>query len=117
MVRCLPLSTTSAGSKDRISSGSAERSISSGLNYCSGVNARGYSDVRWNENGRDWLILADFLMGRPLRLIKAPLYGFYTRQFYDSLYVQDNWKDVTADIQLRPAVGAIFVAVQQPRRE
>ena len=38
------------------------------------------------------LLLGDFLMGRPVTFAQGTVYGFYTRQFYDSLYVQDNWK-------------------------
>ena len=38
------------------------------------------------------LILGDFLLGRPVTFAQGTNYGFYTRQFYDSLYAQDNWK-------------------------
>src|SRR5262245_57951732 len=37
-------------------------------------------------------ILADVLIGLPVTFIQGTVYGFYTRQFYDSLYAQDSWK-------------------------
>ena len=38
------------------------------------------------------MILLDFLMGLPTTFNQGTAYGYYTRQFYDSLYVQDSWK-------------------------
>ena len=32
------------------------------------------------------------MLGLPATFAQGTVYGFYTRQFYDSLYVQDNWK-------------------------
>jgi hypothetical protein len=32
------------------------------------------------------------MMGLPSTFAQGTVYGFYTRQFYDSLYVSDNWK-------------------------
>jgi hypothetical protein len=59
------------------------------LNYFSGVNAVGTATFDGNATG---LLLGDFLMGLPSTFAQGTLYGFYTRQFYDSLYLQDNWK-------------------------
>jgi hypothetical protein len=59
------------------------------LNYFSGVNAVGTATFDGNATG---LLLADFLMGKPSTFAQGTVYGFYTRQYYDSLYVQDNWK-------------------------
>src|SRR5436309_2051692 len=59
------------------------------LNYWSGVNAVGTATFDGNATG---LLLGDFLMGRPVTFNQGTNYGFYTRQFYDSLYAQDNWK-------------------------
>src|SRR6185436_19833445 len=41
---------------------------------------------------RTGLVLGDFMMGLPTSFNQGTTYGFYTRQFYDSLYVQDSWK-------------------------
>ena len=60
------------------------------LNYFSGPDANGNAtftgtDYRIGPGRRyDWGYTSSFVDGT--------LYGFYTRQFYDSLYVQDNWK-------------------------
>jgi hypothetical protein len=59
------------------------------LNYWSGVNAVGTATFDGSTTG---LILGDFLLGRPVTFAQGTNYGFYTRQFYDSLYAQDNWK-------------------------
>ena len=59
------------------------------LNYYSGVNGVGTATF---DGGTTGLVLGDFLLGRPITFNQGTLYGFYTRQFYDSLYVQDNWK-------------------------
>jgi hypothetical protein len=59
------------------------------LNYFSGVNAVGTATFDGNTTG---LLLGDFMMGRPVTFAQGTVYGFYTRQFYDSLYLQDNWK-------------------------
>jgi len=66
------------------------------LNYFSGVNAVGTATFDGNATG---LLLGDFMMGRPVTFAQGTLYGFYTRQFYDSLYAQDNWK-VTSRLTL-----------------
>jgi len=59
------------------------------LNYFSGVNAVGTATFDGNQTG---LLLGDFLVGKPVTFAQGTVYGFYTRQFYDSLYAQDNWK-------------------------
>ena len=59
------------------------------LNYWSGVNAVGTASFNGSVTGS---ILGDFLLGRPNTFNQGTAYGFYTRQFYDSLYAQDNWK-------------------------
>ncbi len=59
------------------------------LNYWSGVNAVGTATFDGNTTG---LLLGDFLLGRPTTFNQGTKYGFYNRQFYDSLFVQDSWK-------------------------
>jgi hypothetical protein len=59
------------------------------LNYWSGVNAVGTANFDGSKTG---LILGDYLMGVPLSFSQGTAYGFYTRQFYNSLYAQDSWK-------------------------
>jgi len=59
------------------------------LNYWSGTNGVGTAMFDGSTTG---LVLGDFMMGRPLTFNQGTVYGFYTRQFYDSLYGQDNWK-------------------------
>ena len=59
------------------------------LNYWSGVNAVGTPTF---DGGVTGSVLADFMVGRPVTFNQGTTYGFYTRQYYDSLYVQDNWK-------------------------
>jgi hypothetical protein len=59
------------------------------LNYWSGVNGVGTANFDGSVTS---LVLGDFLMGRPLTFNQGTIYGFYTRQFYDSLYAQDSWK-------------------------
>src|SRR5437016_5167207 len=65
------------------------------LNYWSGVNGVGtatFDGSRTANGGVPGPILADFLMGLPTTFTQGTSYGFYTRQFYDSLYAQDSWK-------------------------
>src|SRR5881296_4402670 len=59
------------------------------LNYWSGVNAVGTATF---DGSTTSLLLGDFLMGLPTTFTQGTSYGFYTRQFYDSLYAQDSWK-------------------------
>src|SRR3989441_3468707 len=59
------------------------------LNYWSGTNGVGTARFDGSTTG---LALGDFLIGRPVTFNQGTVYGFYTRQFYDSLYAQDNWK-------------------------
>jgi hypothetical protein len=65
------------------------------LNYWSGVNAVGaatFDGSRTAQVAGSGIIAADFLMGLPTTFNQGTAYGYYTRQFYDSLYVQDSWK-------------------------
>jgi len=59
------------------------------LNYFSGVNAVGTATFDGNQSG---LVIGDFMVGKPVTFAQGTVYGFYTRQFYTSLYAQDNWK-------------------------
>jgi hypothetical protein len=59
------------------------------LDYWSGGSAVGKATFDGSVTG---LPLADFMLGMPVTLTQGTAYGFYTRQFYDALYLQDNWK-------------------------
>ncbi|HEV3333302.1 MAG TPA: carboxypeptidase regulatory-like domain-containing protein [Bryobacteraceae bacterium] len=59
------------------------------LNYWSGVNAVGTATFDGSVTGS---IPADFLLGRPATFAQGTIYGFYSRQYYQSLYIQDSWK-------------------------
>ncbi|MBV9744071.1 MAG: carboxypeptidase regulatory-like domain-containing protein, partial [Acidobacteriia bacterium] len=59
------------------------------LNYFSGVNAVGTATFDGSVTG---LVLADFMIGRPVTFSQGTIYGFYSRQFYQALYIQDSWK-------------------------
>ena len=59
------------------------------LNYFSGVNAVGTGTFDGSKTG---LPIGDFMVGLPVTFAQGTIYGFYTRQFYDSLYAQDNWR-------------------------
>jgi hypothetical protein len=61
------------------------------LNYFSGPDANGNATFSGQSTG---LVLADVLYGvtGTNGWVDGTQYGFYTRQFYDSLYVSDNWK-------------------------
>src|SRR5581483_9839236 len=61
------------------------------LNYWSagGVNASGLANFDGSVTG---LVLADFMLGRFSSWSQGTLYGFYSRQFYQALYIQDSWK-------------------------
>jgi hypothetical protein len=60
-----------------------------GLNYFSFGNAVGTATFTGQSTG---LLLGDFMMGLPSTFAQGTIYGFYERQYYDSLYVQDTWK-------------------------
>jgi hypothetical protein len=36
--------------------------------------------------------LVDFMIGRPNSWSQGTVYGYYSRQYYSSLYIQDSWK-------------------------
>ncbi len=59
------------------------------LNYVSGPNAVGTPTFDGSVSG---LPLVDFMLGRPATFVQGTLYGFYSRQYYQSLYLQDSWK-------------------------
>jgi hypothetical protein len=60
-----------------------------GLNYFSYGPAVGTATFTGQQTG---LILGDFMLGRMSTFSQGTIYGFYERQFYDSLYAQDTWK-------------------------
>ena len=59
------------------------------LNYLSGPNAVGTPTFDGSVSG---LPLVDFMIGRPVTFSQGTLYGFYSRQYYQALYIQDSWK-------------------------
>ena len=66
--------------------------ITEGLNYFSYGNAVGTEGTFHVAEYRPHLILGDFMLGLTSTFGQGTIYGFYARQYYDSLYVQDNWK-------------------------
>ncbi len=74
------------------------------LNYFSGPDANGNATFTSQNTG---LVLGDVMLGLYSSFVDGTIYGFYTRQFYDSLYAQDNWK-ITRRLtpELRPEMGA-----------
>src|SRR5579871_759481 len=70
------------------------------LNYWSGGNTVGKAAFDGSKTGTS---LADFMLGLPVTFNQGTNYGFYTRQFYDSLYIQDNWK-ITSRLTLNYGV-------------
>jgi len=59
------------------------------LNYWSGTNVVGVGTFDGSVTGSP---LADFVLGSAATFSQGTNYGFYTRQFYLSLYAQDSWK-------------------------
>ena len=59
------------------------------MNYESGLNAVGSMTANGSYTG---LGMADFLLGDLTTFSQGLPYGFYNRQYYASLYVQDAWK-------------------------
>jgi len=59
------------------------------MNYWSGVNATGSMTFDGTVTG---LGLADLLVGNAVTFAQGTIYGFYTRQYYQTLYAQDSWK-------------------------
>ncbi len=60
------------------------------LNYWSGVNGIGSATFDGSVSGG--VPLVDFMLGRPAAFSQGTNYGFYSRQYYGSLYIQDSWK-------------------------
>jgi hypothetical protein len=60
-----------------------------GLNYWSGVNGVGTGTFDGSVSG---VPLVDFMLGRAFSFNQGTNYGFYSRQYYRSLYIQDSWK-------------------------
>jgi len=59
------------------------------MNYWSGVNATGSMTFDGSVTGFG---LADLLVGNARTFAQGTIYGFYTRQYYETLYAQDTWK-------------------------
>src|SRR5262249_21519952 len=59
------------------------------MNYWSGVNATGSMTFDGTVTGFG---LADLLVGNARTFAQGTIYGFYTRQYYETLYAQDTWK-------------------------
>jgi len=59
------------------------------MNYWSGVNATGSMTFDGTVTGFG---LADLLIGNARTFAQGTIYGFYTRQYYETLYAQDTWK-------------------------
>jgi len=59
------------------------------MNYWSGLNGIGNATYSGQISG---LPLADFMLGQAVSFNQGNIYGFYNRQNYMALYVQDNWK-------------------------
>ena len=70
------------------------------LNYWSGVNGVGSATFDGSATQTplpDGTVipgvpLVDFMLGRPAAFSQGTNYGFYSRQYYGSLYIQDSWK-------------------------
>jgi hypothetical protein len=60
------------------------------MNYWSGLNAVGVAN--FNGSAGTGLGMTDLLMGLSSGFSQGTAYGFYNRQYYASLYVQDTWK-------------------------
>ena len=59
------------------------------MNYWSGVNATASMTFDGTVTN---LGLADLMIGNARTFAQGTIYGFYTRQYYESLYAQDTWK-------------------------
>jgi hypothetical protein len=59
------------------------------MNYWSGLNGIGNATYSGQITG---LALADFMLGQAVSFNQGNIYGFYNRQNYIALYVQDNWR-------------------------
>ncbi len=59
------------------------------LNFFAGLQAIGGPSFDGSQTG---LALADFMTGKMVTWSQGTVYGFYLRQFYNALYIQDTWK-------------------------
>jgi hypothetical protein len=59
------------------------------MDYFSYVNATGTATFTGQFTGN---ILADYMIGLPATFSQGTVYGFFSRQYYGSLYAQDSWK-------------------------
>ena len=76
------------------------------LNYYSAPFAQGTAtfDGSYSGVGHGAAILTDFMLGHPASFQQGTAYGFYSRQYYASLYIQDSWKissRLTANVGVR----------------
>jgi len=66
------------------------------MNYWSGLNAVGSTTFTGQYTGlgnaANGLGMADLLLGQEAGFSQGTTYGFYNRQWYISLYLQDSWK-------------------------
>ena len=60
------------------------------LNYWSGVN--GVGTATFDGSVSVGFPLVDFMLGRPSTFNQGTNYGYYSRQYYGALYIQDSWK-------------------------
>ena len=85
------------------------------LDYLSGASAVGTAP---STDRRRVCPLRTLWLGLPVTFAQGTLYGFYTRQFYDALYVQDNWKvNLAIDGELGVRWEPYLSLLQRPRRE
>jgi hypothetical protein len=59
------------------------------LNYWSGTNGVGSATFDGSASG---VPVVDFMLGRVGAFSHGTNYGFYSRQYYGALYIQDSWK-------------------------
>ena len=61
------------------------------LNYWSGVNGVGSATFATSASLTP-IPLVNFMLGFPTAFSQGTNYGFYSRQYYGALYIQDSWK-------------------------
>ena len=76
------------------------------LNYYSAPFAQGTAnfDGSYTGVGGGVSALSDFMLGHTSSFLQGTAYGFYSRQYYASLYIQDSWRitsHLTANIGVR----------------